>query len=63
MSFGTLDDAILYAAKISGIEGEPKVIRKRERRPLISRFIGATFGNKLENILNNQISVRYELSF
>lgn len=60
---GTLDDAINYAAKISGIKGEPKVIKKRERKPLISRFIGSAFGDKLESIIKNQVSVRYELSF
>jgi len=60
---GTLDDAIKYAGKISGIKGEPKVIRKRERKPFIERFLSSMFGEKLEGILNNQINIRYELSF
>jgi protease-4 len=62
-NIGTLNDAIEYTAKISGIKGEPKVIKKRERKPLINRFLGNIFGDKINNILDKQISIRYELSF
>lgn len=60
---GSLDDAIEYAGKVGGIEGKPKVVKKKERKSLIERIIGIELANNVENILKDQISIRYELSY
>jgi len=60
---GTLYDAIDYAAEISGLKGKPKVIKKKERESLMDRFLGVKFGDKINSIMDNQVSLRYELSF
>ena len=39
---GTYDDALRMAAGMAGIEGEPKVIRKRRKRSLLERVLGQT---------------------
>lgn len=60
---GNLEDAIHYAAKISGIEGKPKIARKKPRTTLFERFIGQSFGNKISDIIKDQVSIRYEIPF
>lgn len=37
---GTFDDAVTLAAAMGGIEGEPKIVKKRKRRPLLDRIMG-----------------------
>jgi len=54
---GGLDDAIEYAGKIAGIEGKPRVIKKRIRRSLLERLIG-----EADQAIYNQAGLRYELS-
>ena len=60
---GGLEDAVNYAAKISGIKGKPKIIKKRPRTTLFERLIGAKIKNGIDDILGNQVSIRYELPF
>lgn len=60
---GNLEDAIQYAAKISGIEGKPKIARKKPKMTLIERLMGQAFGNKIGDIVKDQVSIRYEIPF
>ncbi len=60
---GDLDDAIEYAGKVGGIKGKPKVVKKRERKSIIERIIGIELPDNVEQILKDQISIRYELSY
>jgi len=60
---GDLEDAINYTAKISGIKGKPKIIRKRPKVTLFERLVGTTLKNGIDDILGNQVSIRYELPF
>jgi protease IV len=60
---GDLDDAINYAAKISGIKGKPKVIKNRPRTTMFERLVGTKIKNGINDILGNQVSIRYELPF
>ncbi len=60
---GNLEDAIQYAAKISGIEGKPKIARKKTRETLFERLMGQSFGNKIGDIIKDQVSIRYEIPF
>ena len=60
---GNLEDAVQYAAKISGIEGKPKIARKKPRTTLFERLMGESFGDKINNIIKDQVSIRCELPF
>ncbi|MGB9596324.1 MAG: signal peptide peptidase SppA [Candidatus Poribacteria bacterium] len=60
---GNLEDAIQYAAKIGGIEGKPKIARKKPRTTLFERLMGQSFGNKISDIIKDQVSIRYEIPF
>jgi protease-4 len=60
---GNLEDAIQYAAKIGGIDGKPKITRKKPRATLFEKLMGESFGNKINSILRDQVSIRYELPF
>jgi len=60
---GGLEDAVNYAAKISGIKGKPKIIKKRPRTTMFERLIGTKIKNGIDDILGNQVSIRYELPF
>jgi len=60
---GNLDDAIEYAGKVGGIEGKPKVVKKKARKSLMERLIGVDVENKVERILKDQVSLKYELFY
>lgn len=60
---GNLEDAIQYAARISGIEGKPKIARKKPKTTLLERLIGQSFENKISDIIKDQVSIRYEIPF
>jgi len=60
---GDLEDAVNYAAKISGIKGKPKIIKKRPRTTMFERLVGAKIKNGIDDILGNQVSIKYELPF
>jgi len=57
---GNLDDAIEYAGKISGIKGKPRIVKKEVKRSLLERMLRGTIGSELDQILKDQISLRYE---
>jgi protease-4 len=60
---GNLEDAIQYAAKVGGIEGKPKIAKKKTRETLFERLMGESLGNKINSIFKDQVSIRYELPF
>lgn len=60
---GDLEDAIEYAGKISGIEGRPKVVRAKVKRSLLERLISSVLGNKLDQVIDSHVSIRYEPPF
>jgi protease-4 len=41
---GTYDDALSIAARMGGIPGEPRVVRRQPRRPLVERILGKYAG-------------------
>lgn len=49
-SLGTFDDAINIAAKMSGIDGEPTIIKERERISLIERILEGLSNTEIKNI-------------
>ena len=58
---GDLSDAIEYAGKLGGIEGRPRVIRMRVKRPFLERLMRGTLGSKLDQVIHDQAVLRYEL--
>jgi protease-4 len=60
---GDLEDAVNYTAKISEIKGKPRIIKKRPKVTLFERLVGASLKNEIDDILRNQVSIRYELPF
>jgi protease-4 len=58
---GDLTDAIEYAGKLGGIEGEPRVIKMKSRRSLLDRLTGGILGSDLDRIAHTHASLRYEL--
>jgi protease-4 len=55
---GSYEDAILLAARMGGIEGEPDVIRKRRPRPLWERILGETYAG-LARHHQERIALKY----
>jgi len=49
-SLGTLEDAVKIAANMSGIEGEPTIIKEKERYTLIERILDTFSNNELNSI-------------
>lgn len=60
---GNLQDAIDLAAKLGGIEGKPKIVKERKRKPLIEKVLGKTSLNTIEETIRTLPSLRYELKF
>jgi protease-4 len=60
---GNLQDAIDLAAKLGGIEGKPKIVKERRRKPFIERVLGKTSLYPIEETLRTLPSLRYELKF
>lgn len=52
---GTLDDAVSYAAKLSGIKGKPKIIEERKEKNLLLRL----FKGNLSSFLPSPLDVRF----
>jgi protease-4 len=48
---GTMDDAIYYAAKISGIKGEPEIVEEKRKISFLEYLIGSS-DNSLNDMLN-----------
>jgi protease-4 len=59
---GSLDDAIEHAGELAGIKGKPRIVRMEIRRSLLDRIIRGRFGSKLDQITQDQVTLRYELS-
>ncbi|MEO6694412.1 MAG: signal peptide peptidase SppA [Ignavibacteria bacterium] len=49
-SLGTLEDAVIIAARMSGIDGEPTIIKEKERYTLIERILDTFSNNELNSI-------------
>jgi len=49
-SLGTLEDAVKIAANVSGIEGEPTIIKEKERYTLIERILDTFSNGELKSI-------------
>lgn len=49
-SIGTFEDALRIAGNMAGIEGEPSIIREKERRNLIERILDTFSDNNLKSI-------------
>ena len=49
-SLGTFDDAIMMAGKMAGIEGEPAIIRKKERITFLEMLIESVGRNELKEV-------------
>ncbi len=47
---GTFEDAVRIAAEMSGITGEPTIVKERERVSLIERIIDGYTHSDLESI-------------
>ena len=58
---GDLNDAIEYAGQLGGIEGKPRVIRTKVKRPLLERLMRGTLGGELDQMIHHQAILRYEL--
>ena len=58
---GDLNDAIEYAGQLGGIEGKPRVIKTKVKKPLLDRFMGGTLGGELDQMIHHQAILRYEL--
>jgi len=41
---GTYDDALAMASRMGGISGEPRIVRRQPRRPLVERILGKYAG-------------------
>jgi protease-4 len=39
-TLGTYEDAVMIAASLGGIEGEPSIVRERKRRSVLDRWFG-----------------------
>lgn len=49
-SLGTYEDAVKIAARMGGIEGEPTIIKEREKISLVERIIEGYSNNEIKNI-------------
>lgn len=49
-SLGTFEDAVRIAGRMGGIEGEPVIVRERERRNLIERILDTYSDNNLKSV-------------
>lgn len=49
-SLGTYEDAVRIAARMSGIEGEPTIVKERERLSLAERILDSFSGSEIKSI-------------
>ena len=60
---GNLPDAIETAAKLAGIEGKPKVVRKEKKTSLLEQLTGVKQIRPLDQVFNPPgVTFRYEMS-
>jgi protease-4 len=55
---GSYEDAILMAAQMGGIDGEPRLVKKRRHRSLLDRILGESFVSMSKNRVE-RISLKY----
>lgn len=55
---GSYEDAIILAARMGGIEGDPHVVKKRRRRTLMERIMGDTYASFARN-RQERIALKY----
>lgn len=55
---GSYEDAILMAAELGGIDGDPNVVRKRRPRSLLDRILGGTYSS-LARDRRERITLKY----
>jgi protease IV len=62
-TLGTYEDAIRIAAEISGIDGEPTIVRERPRRTFWDSFFGAMAGDlsDIRDVLLKLPAVQYRM--
>ena len=60
---GNLEDAIEMAAKLAGIEGEPKVVEPRKRFSIREFVESHLFGSLPRFPLQSGVSVKYLMAF
>lgn len=58
-TLGTLEDAVLLAARMAGIEGKPRVIRRRRKRRLIDLILGTS--SKGQMTMGRGLEIKYVL--
>ncbi len=62
-TLGNLQDAIQIAAKLSNVDGTPKVIRQQRKQSLLEQLIGINQSPRFDEILSLPgVTFRYELS-
>ena len=49
-SIGTFEDAVRIAGRMAGIEGEPSIVREKERRNLVERVLDTFSDNNLKSL-------------
>ncbi|MEX1275684.1 MAG: signal peptide peptidase SppA [Bacteroidota bacterium] len=61
-TLGTMEDAVLIAAAMGGIDGKPKVVRERKRKTFFENFLGdaGTAVTDLRNELLRQPVLQYK---
>lgn len=69
-SLGTFEDAVRIAGKMAGIDGEPTIVRERERLSLIERILDSftntelkTIKEELKNEFLNQPILQYKFEY
>lgn len=56
---GTFDDAVQLAAEMGGIEGEPKIVKKRKRRTLLDRILGEQVSGIIPGPSERGLTLKY----
>lgn len=65
-TLGTLHDAVMLAATLGGIDGEPKIVEERERESLFDQIMGTETKKSLGDLsarLNQHTLLEYRMSF
>jgi protease IV len=65
-TLGTFQDAIMLAANLGGIDGEPRILKIKRHKPLIDHLMGTETSHSIEDIRArfNQLSpLEYRMSF
>jgi protease-4 len=55
---GSYEDAVLMAARMAGMEGEPEIVKKRRRRSLLERIVGESVTSISRNRAE-RVSLKY----